>query len=401
MNYSVLVENQFHRLFNDHPLIVCSPGRINLIGEHTDYNEGYVLPAAIDKAIVFAIAPREDQRSNIYALDLKDVFEFDLGRLESSTKGWPNYLMGIIDQMIQGGYKLRGFNCVFGGDIPIGAGLSSSAALETGLAYALNILFELKIDNLSLVKLSKRSENEFVGVRCGIMDQYVNVFGERNSVLLLDCRSLNSRSYPFDFPNISIVLFDTGVSHSLASTEYNRRREECAEGVRIMKHLFPHVTHLRDVNSEMIRAFEGTMKPEIFRRCTYVIEENDRVLRAATALERNDLSAFGSLMNSSHDGLRNGYQVSCAELDYLVDSVKTNPHVYGARLMGAGFGGCTINLIETKEMEDIATDVAEKYKRRFQTDLKIYATEISCGTHVIHAHEKSVPKKSGLFPVAR
>lgn len=393
MNYSELVENEFRRLFNEDPLIVRSPGRVNLIGEHTDYNEGYVLPAAIEKAIFFAIAPREDLHCSIHALDLKDVCELDLARLESSNKGWPNYLTGIVDQMIKEGRKVRGFNCVFGGDIPIGAGLSSSAALETGLAFALNCLFELNIDNLSLVKLAQKSENEFVGVRCGIMDQYVNIFGERNSVLRLDCRSLESRLYPFDFSGVSIVLFDTGVSHSLASTEYNRRREECAEGVRVVKHRFPHVTHLRDVSSAVIHEFDEEMKPEIFRRCKYVIEEDDRVLRAAMALEQSDLSTFGSLMNSSHDGLRNDYEVSCAELDYLVDAVKGSPHVYGARMMGGGFGGCTINLIESDEIERISAEIAEKYRRQFHVALKTYVTEISSGTHVVNADEEAVPEQ--------
>jgi galactokinase len=401
MNYAELVENEFRKLYNEQPIIVRSPGRVNLIGEHTDYNEGYVLPAAIDKAIVFAIAPREDQRCSICALDLKDVCDLDLGRLGPSAKGWPNYLTGIVDQMIRGGYELRGFNCVFGGDIPIGAGLSSSAALETGLAYALNILFELNIDKLSLVKLAQKSENEFVGVRCGIMDQFANMFGQRNRVLRLDCRSLESRSYPFDFSNVSIVLFDTGVSHSLASTEYNRRREECAEGVRVIGSRFANVNHLRDVTDRMLKESGERMDVVIYRRCKYVVEENERVLRACVALENNDLAGFGSLMYATHEGLRREYEVSCAELDFLVEAVMPIPHVYGARMMGGGFGGCTINLIETKEIEGISAEVAEKYKRRFQIDLKTYVTEISSGTRVVHTEEEVVPEKRARFRVAR
>ena len=381
----MLVENEFRSRFNDRPLIVRSPGRVNLIGEHTDYNDGFVLPAAIDKAIVFAVAPRADLRCLFHALDLKESFELDIAHTESSARGWPNYLTGIVDQMIRAGHSIRGFNCVFGGDIPIGAGLSSSAALETGLAFALNCLFDLNIDALSLVRLAQKSENEFVGVSCGIMDQYANMFGERNSVLLLDCRSLESRAYPFEFPGVSIVLFDTGVSHSLASTEYNRRREECAEGVGIVRRRFPDVTHLRDVGREMIDGFKGDMKPDVFRRCTYVIEENERVLRAAEQLEHADLSAFGSLMYASHEGLRRDYEVSCPELDYLVDEVKGRPRVYGARMMGGGFGGCTINLLETDGIGRISQEIAEKYRTRFQIDLKTYVTEIAPGTHVVNA----------------
>ena len=246
------VEKSFEKKFAEKPLLVRSPGRVNLIGEHTDYNQGFVLPAAIDKAVYFAIAPRSERTCHIAALDMKDEVQFDIDNLQKSSQGWPNYLMGVVDQFLKSHYQVRGFNCMFGSTIPIGAGLSSSAALEAGLAFALNKMFDLHADNLTLVKLAQLAENEFVGVRCGIMDQFINIFGKEKNVLQLDCRSLEYKYYSFQYPTVSIVLYNTGVSHSLASSEYNKRREECGTGVEIIKHSFPQITHLRDVSLTML-----------------------------------------------------------------------------------------------------------------------------------------------------
>ncbi len=383
MNLVQSVAALFWERFKVQPLLFRSPGRVNLIGEHTDYNMGYVLPAAIDKAIFFAIAPRSDRQCSVYAMDMNDGHEFSVESLQFSKKGWPNYLMGVVDQFVKAKYSMRGFNCVFGGDIPIGAGMSSSAALEAGLAFALNTLFNLQIDALSLVKLAQKAENEFVGVRCGIMDQYVNIFGAQDNVLRIDCRTLEYKYYPFAFNNISLVLFDTCVSHSLASSEYNRRREECSEGVEIIKKRYPGVRYLRDVSVDMIQKCKDKMDPTIYRRCTYVVEENDRVLSACTELEQGNLKAFGVYMNRTHTGLSRDYEVSCAELDYLVELVKDNPYVYGSRMMGGGFGGCTINLIEKNNIEQIRQTVTEKYKHQFNSNLKTYITTIGSGTNVI------------------
>ncbi|MHB8907161.1 MAG: galactokinase, partial [Melioribacteraceae bacterium] len=225
MNFPENIEKKFLEIFNEKPLLVRSPGRVNLIGEHTDYNNGFVLPAAIDKAIYFAVSPREDRECKLHSFDLNDNITFNLDKLEFSKKGWPNYLIGMVDQLIKTGHVLKGFNCVFGGDIPIGAGLSSSAALEAGLGFSLNHIFNLGIDKLTLVKLAQKAENEFVGVNCGIMDQYINIFGKNGHVLRIDCQSLDYEYFPFEFDNISVVLFDTSVSHSLASSEYNQRRK--------------------------------------------------------------------------------------------------------------------------------------------------------------------------------
>ncbi len=383
MNLAESVEAIFRKKFNEQPLLIRSPGRVNLIGEHTDYNKGYVLPAAIDKSIYFAIAPRKDRQCIVVAMDMNDEYEFSIDDIQVTKKGWPNYLMGVVDQLIHAQYMIQGFNCVFGGDIPIGAGMSSSAALEAGLAFALNHMFELRIDDLALVKFAQKAENRFVGVQCGIMDQYINIFGKQDNVLRIDCRSLEYKYYPFAFHNVSIVLFDTRVSHSLASSAYNRRREECGEGVTIIKTCNPEVDSLRDVSVDMIRKCKDKMDATVYRRCKYVVEENDRVLQACRELEKGDLKAFGMYMSRTHEGLSRDYEVSCKELDYLVELVQDDPQIYGSRMMGGGFGGCTINLIENNHVNDVSKMVTERYKQKFNIDLKTYITAISSGTNVI------------------
>jgi galactokinase len=383
MNLVQSVAKVFREKYKAQPILIRSPGRVNLIGEHTDYNMGYVLPAAIDKAIYFAITPRNDRQCHVHAMDMNDEYEFSLDTLPYSKKGWPNYLMGVVDQFIKAKYHIHGFNCVFGGDIPIGAGMSSSAALEAGLAFALNSIFALHMEKLTLVKLAQKAENEFVGVRCGIMDQYINIFGAQDNALRIDCRSLEYKYYPFAFENISVVLFDTRVSHSLASSEYNRRREECNEGVDIIRNTFPDVRSLRDVSVDILQKCKEKINPTIYRRCKYAVEENDRVLNACGELEQGNLKAFGIQMYRTHEGLSRDYEVSCTELDYLVELVKEIPSVYGSRMMGGGFGGCTINLIEKNHVEQIRQTVTEKYKHQFKSDLRTYITAIGSGTNII------------------
>ncbi|HVN47503.1 MAG TPA: galactokinase [Bacteroidota bacterium] len=384
MNLAERVEEIFNARFHRQPMLVRSPGRVNLIGEHTDYNLGFVLPAAIDKAMYFAIAPRTDQVCHAVAVDMKEEYTFAIDNLQKTSAGWPNYLMGVVDQLMKAHYSLQGFDCVFGGDIPIGAGLSSSAALEAGLAFACNRMFQLKIDPLALVKAAQKAENEFVGLQCGIMDQYINIFGQPEQALRIDCRSLEFTYYPFHHPRVAIVLFNSCVSHSLASSEYNRRREECTEGVAMIKQLFPYIASLRDVSSEMLKECQSKMTPVIYRRCKYVVEENSRVLKACAALEKNDLTSFGVLMHQSHEGLSRDYEVSCTELDFLHSLVEHNPHVYGSRMMGGGFGGCTINLIDHEAIEATQRTVTEHYKRKFHIDLKTYITSIGAGTTLMH-----------------
>jgi galactokinase len=382
----ILVDNivrKFKELFNQEPLIIRSPGRVNLIGEHTDYNMGFVLPAAINKAIYLAVSPRNDDNFEIFALDMNEKYEGLLSDLRPSNKPWSNYLIGVLEQLIKSDYNLKGFNCVFGGDIPIGAGLSSSAALEAGLAFALNDMFNLNIAKLDLVKFAQKAENEFVGVKCGIMDQFINIFGKDENVLRIDCRSLEYKYFPFNYENLSVVLFDTCVSHSLASSEYNKRRRECSEGVDVIKKENNYVNSLRDVSAKLLYKYESKLDPVIFKRCKYVVEENSRLLRACDFLSVHNLKSFGSLMYQTHEGLSKDYEVSCEELDFLVELAKDNDNIYGSRMMGGGFGGCTINLIENNEIESISEKMKREYKKKFNIEAKVYVTKISRGTGIL------------------
>jgi galactokinase len=383
MNLAVIAQKKFREIFNDEPLLFRSPGRINLIGEHTDYNMGFVLPAAIDKAIYFAVNKRDDINCKIYSLDMNEYLEFTLSDYKNTEKHWSNYLIGVVDQLIKSGYKIGGFNCVFGGDIPIGAGLSSSAAIEAGMAFSLNHLFNLGITKLNLIELAQKAENEFVGVKCGIMDQYVNIFGKSGNVLRIDCRSLEYKYFSFKFENLSVVLFDSNVSHSLAASEYNKRRQECSNGVSIINKDHPEIQSLRDVNLLLLFNYKSKMNEIVYKRCKYVVEENDRVLKACSALDNYDLKLFGSLMYQTHEGLSKDYEVSCDELDYLVEITKENPSVYGSRMMGGGFGGCTINLIENDAIESLSKTIAEEYKKKFSLEAKVYVTNINSGTNKI------------------
>jgi len=388
MNLPETIENTFLARFGEEPLLVRSPGRVNIIGEHTDYNLGFVLPAAIEKSMYIALSSRTDTLCKIVAHDLQEEFEFDLSAIGHSEKGWPNYLMGVVDQLTKAGYGVRGFQCVFGGDIPIGAGLSSSAAIEAGLAYGLNMLFDLAIEKKTLVRIAQRAENEFVGVRCGIMDMYVNIFGADRQVLKLDCRSLEHRYYPLDH-SLAIVLLDTRVSHSLASTEYNKRRAECMEGVRILQQKHPWVHSLRDVSLGMLSEIQADLPQVVHRRCRYVVQENERVEEACRMLERSDYAKLGELLYASHAGLSQEYEVSCPELDHLVASARNLPEIYGARMMGGGFGGCTLNLVKPEHVDKAASFLKEEYAKQFGREPFVYVTSTGSGTHRIKARSNA------------
>lgn len=380
----VQIEEKYKNLYSEEPLLVRSPGRVNLIGEHTDYNEGFVLPAAIDKAIYFAIAPNYSHTCHLHAFDLKNSFDFDLRPVQKSNKGWPNYLLGVVDQIHKLDIDIPGFNCVFGGDIPIGAGLSSSAALETGFAYALNELFHFNLDPLKIVGLSQRAENEFVGVQCGIMDQLINIFGKKQKVLKLDCRTLEHEYFPFEREDLRIVLCDSQVQRALASSEYNLRRSQCEEGVQVIQKIYPEVNSLRDVDKEMLNHVKRKLDPIIFKRCKYVLEENERVLQACASLNENDIINFGQKINESHAGLRDDYEVSSRELDVLVDGARRISGVIGSRMMGAGFGGCTINLVSVEHLDHFIEEMKKVYRDKLDQSEKIYITSIEEGTSIIN-----------------
>jgi len=382
MEYSI-IQNKFIELYERQPSVVRAPGRVNLIGEHTDYNEGFVLPAAINKEMVFALAPNDQPRCRVYSYDMRESVDFDPEAFQRSAHDWVNYILGVVDQLQKAGHTIKGFDCVFGGDIPKGAGMSSSAALECGLASGLNHIFELGLDKKTIAQLSQKAENEYVGVQCGIMDQFANMFGERHQLIKLDCRSLTYDMIPFQISGHKIVLLDTNISHSLASSEYNVRRQQCEEGVAKLKEQELDIKSLRDVDLDTLTRFRTMMDEVVYRRCRYVVEENKRVEEACELLHQNDLLGFGQKMYESHEGLSKEYEVSCEELDFLVDLTREDDNVLGARMMGGGFGGCTINLVKEEALAKMTMDIEQEYQQRFRRELKVYIGDIVKGTEVL------------------
>jgi galactokinase len=369
----------FKEKFNTKPQLYKAPGRINLIGEHTDYNNGFVLPAAIDKAIYYAVAPNNLNKLRLYSLDYDEYFETALDTLEKSKVHWANYLIGVTVQFQKKGYKPGGMDCVFGGDIPLGAGLSSSAALECGFAICINDLFSFGIDNSELILMAQKAEHEFAGVLCGIMDQFASTYGKSGHVMKLDCRSLDYEYYPFTNHEVEIILCDTKIKHTLASSEYNVRHSECEKGVAILQERFPYVKSLRDATPALLKETKTRMENNVFLRCHYVIHEIIRVEQACQALVQNNFTQLGKLMYETHEGLSNEYRVSCRELDILVDIARKHPDVLGARMMGGGFGGCTINLIRKEGTEKFIRSVKEVYPRVAGSETEIYHVKISEG----------------------
>lgn len=383
MDYANIVHEEFKNRYGGRPVLVRSPGRVNLLGEHTDYNQGFVLPAAIDRAIWFAVSGRNDSQCRIYSVNMDQEAGFTLPHLYKSTLCWPDYLLGVVDQLMASGHELSGFDCVFGGNIPPGAGLSSSAAIGSGLAFTLNHINHLGLDRLELAKLAQRAENEYVGVQCGIMDQYVNLFGLPGHVLRIDCRSMEHTRLPLSDPNCAVILFNSNVSHSLAQSEYNQRRAECRRGVEQIRKSYTEVESLRDVSPKILDSCRRDLDAVVFRRCRYVVDENGRMEAASGLLEAGDLNGFGQLMFRTHQGLRDDYQVSCPELDYLVELVADDPDVYGSRMMGGGFGGCTINLIRTGAIARLSEKVLKCYRKRFGIEATGIVTSIAGGTEII------------------
>lgn len=370
---------------NDWEVIVDSPGRINIIGEHTDYNNGFVLPTAIDKKIRFQL--KKNKTSNtctVYSKNFNASFSFDLKSVAPSTQQWENYILGVIHEIQQITDKLEGFDCTLDSTIPVGSGISSSAALECGLAFGLNELFDLNLSKQAIVTLSQRAEHNYVGTKCGIMDQFASVMSKKGHVILLDCESLEYDYVPMQIEPYKILLLNTNVSHNLASGEYNTRRKQCESGVTILQRKHPKVSSLRDATLEMLEESKSEMDSITFKRCSYVIEEKERVLKAVEALKNNDLHLLGQLMYETHDGLRNKYEVSCVELDFLVNFSKKYESVLGARVMGGGFGGCTINLIHTDAIADFISDVSKAYFSIFNITLTAFEAMPSEGTILIN-----------------
>ncbi|MEO7802837.1 MAG: galactokinase [Ginsengibacter sp.] len=378
------IRRKFVSLYKEEPIIVRSPGRINLIGEHTDYNNGFVLPAAIDKAIYVAVTARTDEEIYMFAVDENDDYQGNIKQLMKSGKQWPDFILGSLQQLQIHNYHTAGFNLVVGGDVPLGAGLSSSAALECASLFAFKQIFKLDISLLDIVKMAQRAENDFVGVQCGIMDQFASGFGKKNHVIKLDCRSLEYEYKPFMPDDVEIILLNTNVKHSLADTEYNTRRKQCEKGVALIKKKYAEVESLRDATLEMVEELIKPVDEIVYRRCVFMVTEIKRVPDACADLDNKDIAAFGKKMFEAHEGLSKDYEVSCKELDFLVDHVRQFPAVIGARMMGGGFGGCTINLVKKEAIDRIINDINIDYKNAMGLELTMYRVSIENGTGLIN-----------------
>jgi galactokinase len=373
--------SEFRSHFTTEPLLIRAPGRINLIGEHVDYNEGFVLPGAVDKDFLFALSLNESGLCRIYSHDFGEYAEFSLNEL-ADGRHWSNYFMGVVDGFRLRGKALKGIDCVFGGTIPSGGGLSSSAALCCGFGFGVNELNGCGLKKLDLALIAQHAEHEFAGVKCGLMDQYASLFGERDSLLLLDCRSLTHEVIHFPSHLCSIVLADTRVKHSLASSAYNDRRAACEEGVSRLMTMYPAIESLRDVTINQLESARKLLSPEVFQRCQYVVMEMERTQRVASALRGGNLAEVGQLMFATHDGLSTEYEVSCAELDTLVTTAQRNPElVIGSRMMGGGFGGCSINLVRPGKTESFKTLISTEYFTSFRNTPEFYTVTLAGGTH--------------------
>ncbi len=368
------INTEFEKHFGCHGTMYASAGRINLIGEHTDYNGGFVFPGAIDKVIAAELIPNGTDKVRVYSIDLDDYAEFGLDEADLPEKQWARYIFGVCREIIKRGGVVKGFNSVFAGNVPLGAGLSSSAALESCFAYALNDLFNNNsIDKFELARIGQSTEHNYCGVNCGIMDQFASVFGKKDNLIRLDCRSMEYEYFPFSPVGYKLVLVDSVVKHELVDSPYNKRRQSCERVARKLG-----VETLRDASKEMLESVKNEISDEDYSRAKFVIEEKERVLDVCDALNRGDYDTVGKLMYATHDGLSKDYEVSCEELDFLNDVARENG-VTGSRIMGGGFGGCTINLVKDDIYDRFISDVTCRFKEKYGHEPKIYDVVISDG----------------------
>lgn len=374
--------SEFQQRFGMPELIVRAPGRINLLGEHTDYNDGFVLPAAIDKSIYIVLSKYSDQLIELVSIDYQDDFSCAVQNSEQSAKGWPNYVLGVIEQLHKRALFPGGFRAVIGSDLPVGAGLSSSAALECATLVGLNALFGFSLQKLDMVKMAQAAENQFIGLQCGIMDPFASIMGRENQLILLNCGNLNYEYIPGNFSELEIVLLDTGVKHSLASSAYNQRRLECETALHAIQQLYPDVLSISAASLNQVRECvkHGS---SAYKRALYVVEENSRLLAAVENLKQNDWQSFGEKMFATHAGLRDLYEVSCAEADFLVNEAAQYSEVLGARMMGGGFGGCTIQLIKKGQADAFIQSARAKYEQFFNRALIDYRVQLSDGAAIL------------------
>ena len=369
-------------IFNEEAeLLVRSPGRVNIIGEHTDYNDGFVLPAAIDKAIYVAVGKRADEMVSLYSAGFKEKFEVSINELRP-TGSWSTYILGVVNELKKRNLSISGFNLVLDGDVPIGAGLSSSAAVECATAFALNEIFTLSLERMEMVRIAQKAEHNFSGVLCGIMDMFASMMGKKDHVIKLDCLHLGYEYKPFVLDGYKILLLNTNVEHSLASSEYNKRRQECEQGVSWIREHHPEVKSLRFANIEMLNSYVRHKDIIVYNRCRYVVEEIERLLNACTDLDKGDIISLGKRMFETHEGLSKLYEVSCPEADFLVNAVKNNNSVIGARMMGGGFGGCTINIVKDEAIDELVEKLGKDYEKSMGLKLTAYVSSIEDGTSV-------------------
>lgn len=381
---SAQLKNRFQEVFGTAAqLLAKSPGRINLIGEHTDYNNGFVLPTAIDKAVYVAVSRRDDELIRLYAEGFDEHMEIALSAVAPTAVAWANYILGVVDQIQKKNQQLSGFNLYIDGDVPLGAGLSSSAAVECATGFALNELFNLNLDRKEIALIGQRAEHTFAGVKCGIMDQFASVLSKKGHVIKLDCRDLSYEYVPLDLGDHEIVLLNTNVKHSLASSAYNDRRASCEQGVAWVAEKYSHVRSLRDVTISMLDELVKARNEDTYRKCRYVIEENARLHLACDALREGDIVELGRQMFAAHTALSKDYEVSCPELDFLVDEVKTLDDVVGARMMGGGFGGCTINIVRKGYGATVAAQLKPRYYEKFGLNLDVIYIQADGGSQVL------------------
>ena len=368
----------------DADIIVKSPGRINLIGEHIDYNGGHVLPAAIDRKVTILFRKKDDNLCCVKSED-KGSFAFNIQHpLQISKTQWENYILGVVDGVQRARHgQLGGFDCHISSHLPIGAGISSSAALECGVAQGLNALFDLGISDEELIEISRMAEHHFVGTKCGVMDQFAVTMGHQNKLLLLNCETRAYKLIEADFKPYKILLLNTNVSHNLASSAYNRRREACEEALRVIQKEYPQYAFLAEVPNEIVRSYKDKLSEKVYQRAMFVSQENSRTLQAAALIQEGKIKDFGQLMYEAHEGLSAKYEVSCNELDFLVALSKDMPEVAGSRMMGGGFGGCTINLVIEDFVDTFIDRATKAYKKEFDIDLTPILVATSNGVEII------------------